>query len=72
MANVRLLKVTLWLNSAFDCELMIATASGFLLFTSGVRIDPRSGTVDLQRTAIEHLGETCSHLRMGEETSEDT
>lgn len=41
--------------------------SAFLLVTSGVRVDPRSGTVDLEGTAVEHLGETRTHLETGEE-----
>lgn len=41
--------------------------------TSGVRIDPRGGTVDFQRTAIEHLGETRPHLqkKTGIESNDD-
>lgn len=39
-----------------------------LCFTSGVGVDPGGGTVDLQRAAVEHLGETGTHLcRRGEE-----
>lgn len=30
--------------------------------TSGVGVDPGGGAVDLQRTPVEHLGETGSHL----------
>lgn len=41
------------------------TVRGFLLVTSGVGVDPGGGTVDLQRTAVEHLGETRTHLPMG-------
>lgn len=43
--------------------------SVFLLVTSGVRVDPRSGTVDLEGTAVEHLGETRTHLETGEKES---
>lgn len=30
--------------------------------TSGVWVDPGRGTVDFQRAAVEHLGETGPHL----------
>lgn len=47
--------------------MMFNTVSGFLLATSGVGVDPGSGTVDLQRTTVEHLGETCTHLQIAGE-----
>lgn len=60
------------MTHSLNCKLTFNTVSGFLLVTSGVRIDPGSGTVDLQRTAVEHLGETCPHLRMGGDESMQT
>lgn len=53
------------------CKLMLVFVSGFLWVTSGVGVDPGSGTVDLQRTAVEHLGETRTHLRKEETNKHD-
>lgn len=43
--------------------LVVYGVAGVKCLTSGLWQDPGDGTVDVQRTTIEDLGETGSHLQ---------